>query len=122
MLAEPYTSLAYAKFYYDWDWEGAEREFKQAIALNPNYATAHHWYSVYLTARERHAEAVAEIERAKELDPLSLIIATDMGFESYCSGRYDQAIKQLQSVLEMNQDFPLCAPLAGTHVPAEGNV
>jgi TolB-like protein/Tfp pilus assembly protein PilF len=106
-LAEPHTSLAYAKFYYDWDWEGAGREFEQAIELDPNYALSHHWYSVYLTARERHAEALAEIERANELDPLSLIIATDMGFESYYSGQYDQAIKQLQSVLEMNQDFPL---------------
>jgi tetratricopeptide (TPR) repeat protein len=107
MLAEPHTSLAYAKLYYDWDWEGAEKEFKQAIALNPNYATAHHWYSVYLTARERHGKALVEIERAKELDPLSLIINTDIGFESYYSGQYDQAIKQLQSALEMNQDFPL---------------
>jgi serine/threonine-protein kinase len=106
-LAEPHTSLAYAKFYYDWDWEGAESEFEQAIELDPNYATGHHWYSLYLTARERHPEALAEIERANELDPLSLIIATDMGFESYYSGQYDQAIKQLQSVLEMNQDFPL---------------
>jgi serine/threonine-protein kinase len=107
MLAEPHTSLAYAKLYYDWDWDGAEREFEQAIELDPNYATAHHWYSVFLTAMERHAKALAEIEHAQELDPLSLVIATDMGFESYYSGRYDQAIKQLQSVLELNQDFPL---------------
>jgi serine/threonine-protein kinase len=106
-LAEAHTSLAYAKLYYDRDWDGAEREFKQAIARDPNYATAHHWYSVYLTAMERHPEALAEIERAHELDPLSLIINTDMGFESYYSGRYDQAIKQLQSVLEMNENFPL---------------
>jgi serine/threonine-protein kinase len=106
-LAEPHASLAYAKFYYDWDWEGAESEFRKAIALNPKYATAHHWYSVYLTAMEQHAEARAEIELAKALDPWSLIIATDMGFESYYSGRYDQAIKQLQSVLEVNEDFPL---------------
>jgi TolB-like protein/Tfp pilus assembly protein PilF len=106
-LADPHTSLAYAKLYYDWDWDGAKMEFNEAIALNPNNALSHHWYSVYLTARERHSEAFAEIKRAQELDPLSLIISTDMGFESYYSGRYDQAIKQLQSVLEMNQDFPL---------------
>jgi TolB-like protein/Tfp pilus assembly protein PilF len=106
-LAEPHTSLAYAKLYYDWDWDGAETHFKEAIKLNPNYATAHHWYSVYLTASERHPEALAEIQRAQELDPLSLIIATDIGFESYYSGQYDQAIKQLQFVLEMKPDFPL---------------
>jgi TolB-like protein/tRNA A-37 threonylcarbamoyl transferase component Bud32/Tfp pilus assembly protein PilF len=108
MLAEPHTSLAYAKFYYDWDWNGAKSEFKEAIALDPNYATAHHWYSVYLTARERPREALAEIQRAQELDD-SLIIATDIGFESFYSGRYNEAIKQLQSVLAMKQDFPLAS-------------
>jgi adenylate cyclase len=108
MLAEPHTSLAYAKFYYDWDWNGAESEFKEAIALNPNYATAHHWYSVFLTARQRHPDALAEIQRAQELDD-SLIIATDIGFESFYSGRYNEAIKQLQSVLAMKQDFPLAS-------------
>lgn len=108
-LAEPHTSLAYARFYYDWDWEGADTHFKEAIKLNRNYATAHHWYSVYLTARERHADALVEIQRAQELDPDSLIIATDIGFESFYSGRYDEAIKQLQSVLAMKQDFPLAS-------------
>jgi serine/threonine-protein kinase len=106
MLAEPHTSLAYAKLYYDWDWEGAKTHFEEAIKRNSNYATAHHWYSVYLTARGRHTAARAEIERAQELDPRSLVIATDIGFESYYSGEYDQAIKQLQSVLEV-EDFPL---------------
>jgi TolB-like protein/Tfp pilus assembly protein PilF len=108
MLAEPHTSLAYAKFYYDWDWDGAESEFKEAIALNPNYATAHHWYSVFLTARQRPPDALAEIQRAQELDD-SLIIATDIGFESFYSGRYNEAIKQLQSVLALKQDFPLAS-------------
>jgi serine/threonine-protein kinase len=106
-LAEPHTSLAYAKLYYDWDWEGAEREFKQAIALNPNYATGHHWYSVFLTAMERPDEARIEIKRAQELDPLSLIINTDVGFEMSYARHYDQAIEQLQTTLEMNPKFPL---------------
>ncbi len=107
MLAESHTSLAYAKLYYDWGWPGAEREFKRAIEINPNYATAHHWYSVYLTAMGRPDDASREIRRAQELDPFSLIINTDMGFELYYSGQYEQAIKQLRAALEMKQDFPL---------------
>ena len=104
-LAEPHASLGYIKLYYGWDWGAAETEFKQAILLNPNYATAHHWYSVYLTAMGRHDEAMREIQRARELDPLSLIIRTDIGFELYYSGQYDQAIQQLKTTLEMNPNF-----------------
>ena len=106
-LAEPHTSLAYAKLYYDWDWAGAEKEFVEAISLNPNYSTAHHWYSVYLTAMERPDEAAAEIRRAHELDPFSLIINTDIGSELYYTRHYDQAITQLTTTLEMKPDFPL---------------
>jgi tetratricopeptide (TPR) repeat protein len=106
-LAEPHTSLAYVKLYYEWDWAGAERAFQHAIALNPNYATAHHWYSVYLTAMERPDEARREIQRAHKLDPLSLIINTDMGFALYYTCQYDQAIAHLRTTLEMNCQFPL---------------
>jgi len=106
-LAEPHASLAYAKLYYDWDWPGAEKEFAEAISLNANYPTAHHWYSVYLTAMDRPDQASAEIRRAHELDPLSLIINTDIGFEHYYTHHYDQAISQLKTTLEMKPDFPL---------------
>ncbi|HEY7914613.1 MAG TPA: tetratricopeptide repeat protein [Blastocatellia bacterium] len=106
-LAEPHTSLAYTKLYYEWNWAEAEDEFKRAIELDPNYPTAHHWYSVFLTAMGRFDEARAEISRAHELDPLSLTINTDIGFELYYSGDYEAAIKQLQTTLEMNRDFPL---------------
>ena len=106
-LAEPHTSLAYVKLYYDWDWAGAEREFRQAIALNPNYPTAHHWYSVYLTAMQRFEEASAEIERAQQLDPGSLVINTDIAFQLFYDRRYDEAERQLQTVLQMNKQFPL---------------
>jgi TolB-like protein/DNA-binding winged helix-turn-helix (wHTH) protein/Tfp pilus assembly protein PilF len=106
-VAEPHASLGYAKLYYEWDWAGAEREFRSAIALNPNYATGHHWFSVYLTAMGRHEEALAEIRRAQELDPLSLAINTDIGFEAYYSGRYDDAVRQLHAVLTVNAGFPL---------------
>jgi tetratricopeptide (TPR) repeat protein len=106
-LAEPHASLAYVRFYHDWDWPGAEAEFKQAIALNPNYATAHDWYSYYLTAMGRPEEALGEIRRAQEIDPLSLVISTDMGFQLFYKRRYDEAILQLRKTLEMNPKFPL---------------
>ena len=85
----------------------AERAFQHAIALNPHYAVAHHWYSVYLTAMERPEDARRAIQRAHELDPLSLIIHTDMGFALYYARQYDQAITQLRTTLEMNRQFPL---------------
>jgi TolB-like protein/DNA-binding winged helix-turn-helix (wHTH) protein/Flp pilus assembly protein TadD len=106
-LAEARSSLAYARLYYDWDWKGAEEEFQRAIIVNPNYATAHHWYSVLLTARGRYEEAFSEIRRAHELDPLSVPISTDMGFELYYARHYDEAITQLRSVLQTSPKFPL---------------
>jgi TolB-like protein/DNA-binding winged helix-turn-helix (wHTH) protein/Tfp pilus assembly protein PilF len=106
-LPEARASLAYVKLYYDWDWEGAEAEFQKAIAVNPNYGTAHHWYSVLLTARGRHEEAFSEIHRAHDLDPLSVPINTDIGFELYYARRYEEAITQLRSVLQTSPKFPL---------------
>jgi TolB-like protein/DNA-binding winged helix-turn-helix (wHTH) protein/Flp pilus assembly protein TadD len=100
-LAEAHTSLAIVKFTYDADWSGAEEEFKQAIALNSNWATAHHWYSHYLAAMGRPDEAVEEIERARNLDPYSLPISTWLGVTLYFARRYDDALRQTQQVLEM---------------------
>ncbi|MFQ5926898.1 MAG: tetratricopeptide repeat protein, partial [Terriglobia bacterium] len=104
-LAEPHTTLAYCLFFYDWDWLNAEREFKQAIELNPNYAKAHEWYGQYLTAMGRHEEAIAEAKRAQELDPLSLIINTSVGWTFYFARQYDQAIEQYRKTLEMDPNF-----------------
>jgi TolB-like protein/DNA-binding winged helix-turn-helix (wHTH) protein/lipoprotein NlpI len=106
-LAEPHASLAYVRFYHDWDWPGAEAEFRQAVALNPNYAAAHDWYSYFLTAVGRPEEALVEIRRAQEIDPLSLVISTDIGFQLYYQKRYDEAISQLRKTLQMNPKFPL---------------
>jgi DNA-binding winged helix-turn-helix (wHTH) protein/Flp pilus assembly protein TadD len=106
-LTEPHTSLAYVRLYYDWDWAAAETEFRRALTLNPNYATAHHWYAVYLTAMARFDEARAAITRAQALDPTSLIINTDLGFVLYYSRQYDAAIQQLRMVTEMNPHFAL---------------
>jgi len=106
-LTEPHTSLGYVRLYYDWDFAEAEHEFRRAIALNPAYPIAHHWYAVYLTAMRRFGEARQAIERAQALDPTSLAINTDLGFVLYYSGQYDAAIKQLRIVTEMNPQFPL---------------
>jgi len=104
-LAEPHTSLGLIAMNYDWDWAGAEREYKKAIELNPNYPTAHHWYAEYLIIQGRFDESLAEIRRARELDPLSLIINSDMGKILYFSRRYDEARNQLQKTLSMDPHF-----------------
>jgi len=106
-LAEPHASLAYYRFYYDWDWAAAEQEFRTAIALNPNYVFGYDWYGYYLTAMKRYDEARIIIKKAAELDPLSVLISTDMGFSIYYSGDYDQAIKELQKTLKINPAFGL---------------
>src|SRR2546425_10059278 len=79
-LAEPHVSLAHVKYYYDRDWPGAEREFKRAIELNPNYPQAHHWYALYLVWTGRTNEGLPEIRRAQELDPLSLPVNMTVGW------------------------------------------
>jgi len=104
-LAEAHTSLGDARFKYDWDWVGAEKEYKRAIELNPSYATAHHWYAGYLSAMGRHNEAIAEAKRAQELDPLSLMINATGGLVFFYARRYDEAIAQCRSTLELNSGF-----------------
>ncbi|MBA3512916.1 MAG: protein kinase, partial [Pyrinomonadaceae bacterium] len=103
--AEAHAALARIRLNYDWDWSGAERDFKRAIKLNPNYPTGHHWYAWHLAAMERHTEAIAEMKRAQELDPLSLVINTDVGWIFYYARQYDQAIAELRKTLEMDPNF-----------------
>jgi adenylate cyclase len=105
MLAEAHASLGYLKFSYDYDWEGSEKEFKRSIELNPNYATAHHWYPYLLILLGRFAEAIGEIRRALELDPLSLAINRDVGEILYYAREYDQAAGALQRAIEMDPNF-----------------
>jgi TolB-like protein/DNA-binding winged helix-turn-helix (wHTH) protein/Tfp pilus assembly protein PilF len=105
-LAEAHVSLAVIAQNYDWDWATAETEYRRAIEFDPNYATAHHWYAEYLALTGRFDEALVEIERARQLDPLSLIIAADRGTILYFSRQYDLAIAQFHSVLEMEPAFP----------------
>jgi TolB-like protein/DNA-binding winged helix-turn-helix (wHTH) protein/Tfp pilus assembly protein PilF len=105
-LAEAHASMAMIAQNYEWDWKKAESEYRKAIQLDPNYATARHWYAEFLTIQGRFPEALEEIERARQLDPRSLIIAADRGAILYCARRYDEAILQLQQVLEMERNFP----------------
>jgi TolB-like protein/Flp pilus assembly protein TadD/predicted Ser/Thr protein kinase len=105
-LAEAHTSLAFIKTLSDWDWLGAEKEFRQAIEFNPGYATAHQWYAEHLTMTGRYAEATAQLKRAKELDPLSLIIGVASAVTLFCeTPRHDRVIEECQKVLEMDPNF-----------------
>jgi serine/threonine-protein kinase len=104
-LSEAHTSLAFTRHRFDWDWSGAEKEFKRAIQSNPSYASAYHWYSLLLRQMGRAEESFAAIKRAQELDPLSLVINTDLGTHFYYARQYDQAIAYHQKTLEMNPNF-----------------
>jgi DNA-binding winged helix-turn-helix (wHTH) protein len=105
-LVEAHASLAIVKMLFDWDWRGAEVEFLHAFKPGKNYATAHHWYGMYLAALGQFDRAIAEMERARELDPLSLAINTDLGLVLYLARRYDDAIQQYRSTMELDSSFP----------------
>ncbi len=105
-LAEARTSLAFIKTLSDWDWIGAEREFQQAIKFNPGYATAHQWYGEHLTMRGKWVEALEELQRAQELDPLSLVVGVALAVGVLCGPRqYDRVIEESQKVLELDPNF-----------------
>lgn len=104
-LAEGHTSLGMIKALYDWDWRGAEAEFRRAIELNPGYATAHHWLAVHLNGQGRHDEARAEFARALELDPLSRIINVNAGYPDHYQGKLDLAMKAYRRALDLDPDF-----------------
>ncbi len=101
-LADAHSTLAYIRFYGDWDWEGAEREFKRAIQLRPSYATAHLLYAEFLSEMGRHAQALAEIRAAQELDPVSDTTILAVGWTLFYARDYNQAIEQCRKVLELD--------------------
>src|SRR5205814_3389266 len=105
-LAEAHASLGRVKLFYDWDWTGAEIEFKRAIELKPSLSTAHHWYSICLRDGGRLEEALAEANRALELDPVSLIISTNLGDTFFYAGQFDEAIAQHRKTLLLDAGFP----------------
>jgi TolB-like protein/Tfp pilus assembly protein PilF len=104
-LAEPHTSLAMIKFWFDWDWPGAEAEFRQAIELNPRYAPAHQWYAWDLAALGRFDEAITETKRALENDPFSLPVNTSAIILYYLERQFDQAVEYCQKTLELDPSF-----------------
>lgn len=122
-LADAHIALAIVAQNYQWDWATAEREYLRALQLNPNHATAHHWYGEFLALQGRFEEAFREIDQARKLDPLSLIIASDYGAILYYARQYDRAIEELRSVVSRDPDFPrahvVLGPFAEKHMFAE---
>jgi len=104
-LAEAYTSRAFVRLAYDWDWLGAQNDFQQALKLNPKYPTAHQWYASYLMQMGKFSLAKAEIEEAHNLDPLSPIISANTGLYSYYEHNYDDAIAKYKVTLQSDPDF-----------------
>lgn len=106
LLAEAHASLAHIKSLYDWDWQGTENGFKRAIELNPGYPQAHLWYAIsFFLMRGKVEEALVEMKRAQELDPLSLIINNDVGLMHFVAGRYGQAVEEYRRTLEIDPTF-----------------
>jgi len=105
MLAEAHTSLGFVKWAYDWDWLEAEKELQRALDLNPSYATGHWWYSLFLMTMGRTEESLAEIKKALELDPLSLVINSTAAYMFYFARQYDRAINQCHKSLQMEPNF-----------------
>lgn len=104
-LAEAHTALAYVQFRYEWDWSAAEAEYRRAIELNPKYATAYQWESLNLAAVGRLDEAISEMARAEELDPLSPIINSNMEWVLYLAHRNDDAIAHCRKTLQIDPSF-----------------
>ncbi len=104
-LAGAHYALATAYTWYDWDWQSAEREFRRALELDANDALGRNWHGGYLSLRRRHQEAIAEHERARDLDPLSLIVNTNLARALYWARRWDEAVVQARRTLELDPRF-----------------
>ncbi|MGH9493691.1 MAG: winged helix-turn-helix domain-containing tetratricopeptide repeat protein [Candidatus Sulfotelmatobacter sp.] len=104
-LAEPHATLAVIKRDFEWDWAGAEQEFQRAIELNPGYAEAFHWRSTMLSMLGRHDDAVTEKKKAVAMDPLSVVITTDLARMFYFNREYGRAVEQYRKALEMDANF-----------------
>jgi serine/threonine-protein kinase len=104
-LAEAHTSLAYARWLGDLDWPGAEKGFKRALELKTSYVMAHEWYAEFLAAIGRFDEAVTEIKKAQQLDPLAVPVNRAVGWVLYFTRRYDEALEELRKTLAMNSEF-----------------
>jgi TolB-like protein/Flp pilus assembly protein TadD len=112
-IAEAHLSLAMVKFRFDWDWEGAEREFKRAIELSPGYSVAHSWYSVYLAVQARFDDAFVEAKMARELSPFSPVMHFSLGLLLYASNQNEEAVEQLRNTVTLDPKFPLSHVVLG---------
>lgn len=119
-LAEAHASLGHLKTLHEWDWAGAEREFRLAIKLNPNYATAHHWYASSLRSRGLVERAREELKLAQQFDPLSAMIDTAIGATAYYARQYDEAISHLRGTLELHPNFYVASAHLGLCYLAQG--
>jgi TolB-like protein/DNA-binding winged helix-turn-helix (wHTH) protein/Tfp pilus assembly protein PilF len=106
-LGEAHNSLAFVLDGFDWDLDSGGKEFRRAIELNPGYATAHHWYAWHLSLLGRYDEAIAEMKKAENLDPLSLIINADLAELLVLAHSYDESIRQSRKTIEMDPNFAL---------------
>jgi tetratricopeptide (TPR) repeat protein len=104
-LAEAYTSLGTVKERYDWDWKGADRDFRKAVKLNPGYAQTHQWYAVFLVMMGRFRQGDAHMEKALELDPLSVVMNWTRSYLHYYMKQYDKAVAHYNRTLEMDPSF-----------------
>jgi serine/threonine protein kinase/tetratricopeptide (TPR) repeat protein len=119
-LAEAHTSLASVALYYDWDWQDAEREFKNAIKFNPGYSTAYQWYAEYLAFMGKYDESICMGKRSMELDPLSPIVASNLAGFYWAGGQYDTAIEEYRKALEMDSNLGVARIYLGlTYAMAE---
>ena len=113
-MAQAHATQAYIRFYYEWDWPGAEKGFRTAIALDPNYATAHQWYAEYLFYMGRFEEALRAINRAHELEPQSAVISLQLAAPDLYSGNYTQAIDKIRNAKTLNPELPLGSYMLAT--------
>jgi eukaryotic-like serine/threonine-protein kinase len=119
-LAEAHNSLGHMKLHYDWDWPGAETEFRRSLELNPGYAQSHHWYSHFLAASGRLEDSIAEGKRAQELDLLSPTMNLHVGWNALFARRYDEALGEFAKTLELQRDYGLAHSYRGLTFEQQG--
>ncbi len=119
-LADPHASLAYTKDVYEWDWAGAEREYKRALQLNPNDASTYHWHALHFAYMGQLEEAITEIKKAEELDPVSVIVTANEGMLLHFFRHDDEAVAELQKALEMDPNFILAHSTLGAVYTSQG--
>ena len=119
-LAEAHATLAFIKFRHDWDFAGADAEFKRSLQLDPNYSEAHQWYAFYLLAVGRPTEAEGEMKRAQELDPLSVSLNSNLALSLFFRHQFEQSVQQCRKTLEMEPTFTLARVTLGLNYEQQG--